>query len=720
MSETINISPSNQLIQNKISNFSALKKELKTCSTLEKKLEILKNYNHTERKGLYVLDPNLQVIVESLYAVGQGSKIFEGIDSYDSPNVMAFLQSLVPVEAFYKEIGGIVGYHIKFLELLINKEVHDTSTHKEYEKPPVHDLTENTSAYVKSGIKALSEMAEIYPIAGAADRLDLKDAKTDEPLPAASLEFLGFTLLEGLVRDVIGREYLHYKLENKQVHTPLVLMTSIEKNNHARVLAILESKNWFHRPKENYYFIHQPLVPLLCHSGEWAIKGALELALKPGGHGVIWKLLQDQGALKWLKKNKQHKILIRQINNPIAGVDNGLLALAGIGSKENKAFGFSSCDRYVKSEEGMDVLIKEKIEDGFRYTITNVEYTEFDHQGVQDVPKDPNSSFSQFPANSNILYADLEHLENVIKKHPYPGLMINLKSEALLKTESGEVIKAPAARLEMTMQNIADYLSVDSKSPLSEEEQKKLPSFVTYNLRRKTLAATKRSMKNNNLRDTPEGALLEVLKNSKELLELSGFAVPSLTDARYLESGPSFLFTYNPALGPLFQVIAQKLQKGKLHEKAELQLEIADVLIKDLDLKGSLIIQADQITGHINPHGITEYSTNTGKCILENVKIDNKGIDMTRPSIFWKQQVHRTECVKIKVEGNGEFYAKDIIFKGNYNLVVPSGKRMTAIQDKDSIKFTLDSIEAPSWGWNYSFNDNDDIILHFDNYGSKK
>ena len=720
MSETTQISPSNQLIQNKINNFSGLKKELETCPSLENKLKILKTHNQTEKAGVQNLDIPLQIVLESLYTVGQGEKIFEGIDSYDSPDVIDFLESLLPVEAFYKEIGGIVGYHIKFLELLVCKEIHGTNTHKEYEKPPVHDLTEKNSAYIKSGIKALSEMAEIYPIAGAADRLDLKDVKTGEPLPAASLEFLGYTLLEGLIRDVMGREYLHYKLENKQVHTPLVLMTSIEKNNHARVLAILESKNWFNRPKENYYFIHQPLVPLLCHSGEWAIKGALELALKPGGHGVIWKLLQDQGALEWLKKNKQHKILMRQINNPIAGVDNGLLALAGIGSQENKTFGFSSCDRYVNSEEGMDVLIKEKTEDGFRYTITNVEYTEFDHQGVQDIPKDPDSPFSQFPANSNILYADLAVLENVIKKHPYPGLMINLKSEASLKTESGEVIKAPAARLETTMQNIADYLSIDSKTALSEKEQKHLPAFVTYNLRRKTLAATKRSRKNHNLRDTPEGTLLEVLKNSKELLELADFTVPSLDDLEYLNQGPSFLFTYNPALGPLFDVIAQKLHKGKLHEKAELQLEIADVFIKDLDLKGSLIIQADQISGHINSHGLREYSTNTGKCILENVKIDNKGINFSETSIFWKNQINRLECVKIQIEGNGEFYAKDIIFKGNYNLVVPSGKRMTAIQDKESIKFILDSIEAPSWGWNYSFNDNDDIILHFDNYGSKK
>lgn len=706
MTKTTQDSHTSQMIQNKINHLTSLKNELIDNPEARIKLDILKKHNKGCRNGFNALDINLQVIVESLFAIGQGEKIFEGINSYDSPDVITFLELLLPVETFYAEIGGIIGYHVKFLELLVGKEVHDTHNLREYEKPPLYDLTVKNNSYVKSGIEALPEMAEIYPIAGAADRLDLKDATSGESLPAASLEFLGYTLLEGLIRDLIGREYLYFKLENKQILTPIVLMTSIEKNNHARVHAILESKNWFGRPESSYYFVHQPLVPVLCHNGEWAIKGPLELALKPGGHGVIWKLLQDQGALKWLKDNKQQKILIRQINNPIAGVDHGLLALTGIGAKENKVFGFSSCDRYVQSEEGMDVLIKEKTKDGFRYTITNVEYTEFNYHGVQDVPKDPDSPYSQFPANSNILYADLRSLENVIRKHPYPGLMINMKSEALLKIDSGEVIKAPAARLETTMQNIADYLTVESKVPLSELEQKNLPTFVTYNLRRKTLAATKRSMKNNGLRDTPEGTLLQVLKNSKELLELSGFTVPELNEEDYLKNGPSFLFTYNPALGPVYQVIMQKLQKGIIHEQAEFQLEIADVFIKNLDLKGSLLIHADHIYG--------------GKCILENVKVDNKGINPSLPSIFWKYQINRKESVKIQIEGNGEFYAKDIIFKGNYNIVVPSGKRMTAIQDGETVKFALTSIETPSWGWNYSFNDKDDIILNFDNYDMKK
>jgi hypothetical protein len=57
--------------------------------------------------------------------------------------------------------------------------------------------------------------------------------------------------------------------------------------------------------------------------------------------------LQQQGRLA---------ALIRQISNPMAGVDTTLLALAGTGFSSRKAFGFMSCERVVGAAEGMNVL----------------------------------------------------------------------------------------------------------------------------------------------------------------------------------------------------------------------------------------------------------------------------------------------------------------------------------------------------------------------------
>ena len=47
---------------------------------------------------------------------------------------------------------------------------------------------------------------------------------------------------------------------------------------------------------------------------------------------------------------------------------------------------------------------------------------------------------------------------------------------------------------------------------------------------------------------------------------------------RYLERGPSFIFLFHPALGPLWDVIAQKLRGGALAPGAELVLEVRILL----------------------------------------------------------------------------------------------------------------------------------------------
>ena len=44
----------------------------------------------------------------------------------------------------------------------------------------------------------------------------------------------------------------------------------------------------------------------------------------------------------------------------------------------------------------------------------------------------------------------------------------------------------------------------------------------------------------------------------------------------YLERGPGFVFLHHPALGPLWEVIGQKLRGGRLAHGAEVVLEVAE------------------------------------------------------------------------------------------------------------------------------------------------
>lgn len=52
------------------------------------------------------------------------------------------------------------------------------------------------------GLLSLPQLAEIYPVGGAGDRLGLLCDVTQEPLPAAMLPYCGRLMLEGLVRDL--------------------------------------------------------------------------------------------------------------------------------------------------------------------------------------------------------------------------------------------------------------------------------------------------------------------------------------------------------------------------------------------------------------------------------------------------------------------------------------------------------------------------------------
>lgn len=95
-------------------------------------------------------------------------------------------------------------------------------------------------------------------------------------------------MLECLVRDLQGREYLHYRVYGKQHTTPVALMTSDAKGegcsahwsrgrfvapvltphrwctgNHGHVTQLLESLDFFGRGRSSFFPFRQPLVPVV-------------------------------------------------------------------------------------------------------------------------------------------------------------------------------------------------------------------------------------------------------------------------------------------------------------------------------------------------------------------------------------------------------------------------------------------------------------------------
>lgn len=687
--------------------FYSLAQQLSTCHSPQEKINLLKGHARVEEfftqskdisNLVASLEESYQLVLYSLIVAGQGERL---LTSIDIKKIVALLNQLCEVEQFYASIGGLIGYHARMLELLGTKE--STVVQKSrYLAPEGISIAESGPAWALEGIRTLPQMAEMYPLGGAADRLRLYDEKSHQPLPAARLPFLGKTLLEGLIADLQSREYLHYKLFGVQLTTPVAIMTSHEKNNHEHITEICEEAGWFGRPREMFHLFCQPLVPTINREGSWCLQGPQQLLLKPGGHGVLWRLAQEEGVLAWMQSLGRNKALVRQVNNPVANTDDGLLAFTGIGCKKNKRFGFASCARQVKASEGVNVLIETSSDEGFKYTLTNIEYCDFKKFGIYDTPERPGSPYSKFPSNTNILFVDIDAVLEAVKRCPIPGILVNMKKIAY-RTASGVKKEEEAARLESTMQNLADFMEESFPQPLKEGSRDALQTYLTYNHRRKTISAVKREFTlGSSLLETPEGCFLDILQNVRDVLTTQCHVqVPPLSDPiQFFEHGPSFIALYHPALGPLYSVIRQKWRGGKLHTGSEVQLQISEIDFENLVVNGSLLVQAESIMGHME-EGRLVYSERVGRCVLKNVQILNKGIDHDLPNVYWKNEIARQEVCHILLRGMSEFYAENITLQGDHFIEVPHGMRCYATESNGAVEFHFEKIDKPTWQWAY-------------------
>lgn len=721
-------------IKKRIAALEKIIASLERAVNLPGKIEVLNQFSEVQEfpispeMKLFLETSNLETefAIKSVLAIGQGFQVFHN-PSLNHMKVQKkewdeLINILLDLQQFYGTLGGIIGYHLIVLKLIVSKgEKHSISSEGiKYLKPVGIDLSKDSAEVRKAirwGLESLEIMAEMYPVGGAGDRLKLQHEGNGEFLPAAALSFGGRTLLEGLIRDLQGREFLYYKIFDKQLCTPIAMMTSHEKNNFDNITQICQREEWFGRPRTSYNLFIQPQVPMITAEGNWVMQGPMQLMVKPGGHGVIWKLAMENGVFDWFHQQNRFKALVRQINNPIAGTDHGLLSFSGIGNKYNKAFGFAACARQANATEGVDVLIETEVSTGYDYCISNVEYTDFEQKGISNGAQS-DDFFVQLPANTNILFVDLNSIKAAVEKCPIPGMLINMKNPITEYDVNGNSRLIEAGRLESTMQNIADCIVDHYPQKLETIEMHHIRSYVAFNERQKTIAVAKKSYNCSepsieSIMETPEGCFYTVLKNHYDLFtHYCGMQLPSLETAMaYMQKGPSFLLQFHPALGPLYQIIAQKIRGGSLEYGSELKLEIAELDIFNLSLHGSLLIHADAVMGRKNSDGVISYSQECGKCTLHNIQIKNKGINRLETKNYWKNEIKREEALSIVLRGNAEFYAENVTIIGSHTIEVPDGYRMIASMTSEGVKFQKEKIQSPSWHWKYAFDKEDRIIL---------
>ena len=450
-------------------------------------------------------------------------------------------------------------------------------------------------------------------------------------------------------------------------------------------------------------------------------EGELAIALKPGGHGAIWKLMHDRGVFTWLAAKGRKGATVRQITNPMAGTDTTILALSGVGAKEDRAMGFASCERHLGASEGVNVLMERRDARGnYSYGISNVEYTVLAQHGISDEPVAPGSTESRYPANTNVLYIGLEKVRDALLSSPagaFPGMLVNLSKPV---TDDG----TKGGRLETSMQNIADVLSrVSEGERLDESEWGNLPTFVLYTLRRRitSSAKKKRDPSKANLAQTPDGSFLDLLKNASDLLDRCGVKHPAPeggTVEQYLAEGPGFIFCADPAIGPLWDVTEQKIRGGALADRAEVRLEVAEMQWENVSVSGSLLVETKAPLGADAGSALKFDDHACGRCRLRNVVVTNEGVDWTAEgNVAWSATLTRRERCQITIEGNGEFDAKGVKLRGDAEYVVPAGWRLELRPfgpRRQGIEQRWTRLDAaggrPTWQWQYAIGEGGRVV----------
>ena len=117
------------------------------------------------------LTPECESAFKQMIAAGQADRLFAGMDAaaLQSGALRELLSKLLEIDQFYRELGGIVGYQAKVLEILNAPEAKEEIP-SVYHSPHFIDMTEESEEVEKAvswGIDALPEMAEFYPLGGA-------------------------------------------------------------------------------------------------------------------------------------------------------------------------------------------------------------------------------------------------------------------------------------------------------------------------------------------------------------------------------------------------------------------------------------------------------------------------------------------------------------------------------------------------------------------------
>lgn len=536
---------------------------------------------------------------------GQEHLLQEATSINDIRNIVAQVEKF---EKWYP--GGLLGY-IRKARALLREAKDDVNPFEGYrpEVPLRERLITGTPQFMeleKLGLSQLQQTAFVLVAGGLGERLGCPEAKVSLPTQIVT----GVSFIAFYIQLILACEVEIERSTGKRPRLPLTIMTS--DDTHQKTLVLLADHNRFGLVESQLIVVKQEKVPAFIDNDARLVAeregDVLGILAKPHGHGDIHTLLnQYQLPRRWVDEGKKWLVFFQDTN---ILVSYALAVLLGASEKHSLAMNSLTVPRTPGEAVGAVCrLVPTDERDTQRPPITiNVEYNRFAAvlaaSGLDGDVSDPNTGYSRFTGNTNVLVFHLPRYRDVLEKTggSVPEF-VNPKYADASKTRFKS-----SARLECLMQDFPRLLDPTDRVGVTELDRWACFSTVKNNI--DDAAAKSRAGLPPECAFSAEADFYAA--NCKYLAlaaESNGFTADIAPPVDTIFGGVKYQLGPKVVLLPSFGFCLQHLKERicgplKLHPGASLVLD-GNVKISGLEVDGALQLRGGSQSQCLCIHNLT-------------------------------------------------------------------------------------------------------------------
>lgn len=421
-----------------------------------------------------------------------------------------------------------------------------------------------------------------------------------EAIGLKELKHAGFVLVAGGLGERLGYEYikislhseistetpfielyiktiLSYQQRTEATMLPLFIMTSDRTDEMTRKM--LAENNYYGMKKEQITICKQNAVPAMVNKdGLFAYENG-KIVTKPHGHGDVHLLMHQSGtASKWYEMGINWVVFFQDTNGLAF---HGIPACVGVAKDMDLEVNSLAVRRYAKEKVGAICKLSHK--DGRGLTI-NVEYNQLDPLLRATVNKDgdvPESNgFSPYPGNINVLCMKLKNYSETLEESG--GSIPEFVNP---KFNPDNTFKSPT-RLECMMQDYPKLLGPKSKVGFTSMER-----WLVFSAVKNDLTAAKNAAASCGVEESAASGERDIYKMHVAHLNAAGC---------HVEEGAHVVI--DPSVGVTYSELTSRFGGGVYITKRSTLVVKGDVRIENLELDGTLVIQAKEDTHVVIRH----------------------------------------------------------------------------------------------------------------------